>query len=72
MGEQAGFHDRRGGRHLSFSDENPATIDIWVSPDGFLIHRVELSIPDDDPEGRVGVVLVEYSQFNHVQIEAPR
>ena len=57
--------------HLSFSDENPATIDIWVSRDGFLIHRVELSIPDDDPEGRIGVVLVEYSLFDQVQIEAP-
>jgi hypothetical protein len=57
---------------LSFYDENPATIDIWVSADGFLIHRVALSIPPDQAGAVEGAVVVEYSLFNQVQIEAPQ
>ena len=57
---------------LSFYDETPYSIDLWLSPDDLLLHRVELSVPSDDPEAWEGVILVEYSQFNRIEIEAPQ
>ena len=57
---------------LSFYDENRTTIDIWVSLDDFLVHRVALSIPPDQPGDVAVSFVVEYSLFDQVQIEAPR
>jgi hypothetical protein len=64
---------------LSFYDQNPATINVWLSPEDFLVHRIELTIPPhDDPSVEVEPpaeetsVLFEYSRFNEVMIEPPR
>jgi hypothetical protein len=64
---------------LSFYDQNPATIDVWLSPDDFLVHRIELTIPPhDDPSVEVEPpdeetsVLFEYAAFNEIVIEPPR
>ena len=56
---------------LSFYDENRAVIDVWVSPDDFLVHRVALSIPPDEANGAEISFVMEYSLFNQVEIEAP-
>ena len=56
---------------LSFYDENRATIDVWVSPDDLLVHRVALSIPPDEANGAETSFVMEYSLFNQVEIEAP-
>lgn len=62
---------------LSFYDQNPATIDIWLSPDDSLVHRIRLDIPPhDDPYAASGdsgeaVVTIDYSRFNEISIEAP-
>ena len=57
---------------LSFADDNPATFDIWVSPDDFLVQRVAINISPDQPGGVDFAFVVEYSLFDQVQIEAPR
>ena len=57
---------------LSFYDENRATIDVWVSPENFLVHRVALIVPPDEAGGAEMSFVVEYSRFNQVEIEAPR
>ncbi len=57
---------------LSFYDENRAAIDVWVSRDDFLVHRVALTIPPDEASGAEIFLFVEYSRFNQVEIEAPR
>ena len=56
---------------LSFYDEHPGTIDVWVSRDDALIHRIELGIPPDDPVGEEGRFTIKYLLFNEVEIEAP-
>ena len=57
---------------LSLYDENPGAIDIWLSPDDFLVHRIVLGIPPDEPGAQEGSFTVEYSQFNQIEIEAPQ
>ena len=57
---------------LSFYDENRTTIDIWVSPDDFLVHRVAIIIPPNEARGTETSFAMEYSLFDQVQIEAPR
>ena len=57
---------------LSFYDENPGAIDIWLSPDDFLVHRIVLGIPPDEPGAQESSFTVEYSQFNQIEIEAPQ
>lgn len=58
---------------LSFYDENPATIDIWISPDTFLVRRVALTAqpPPDEPGSGQVPLIVEYTLLNQVEIEAP-
>ena len=59
---------------LSFYDQNPATIDVWLSPQDFLVHRIVLDIPPDDdvePPDEETSVLINYSQFDQVVIEPP-
>lgn len=57
---------------LSFADDNPATFDIWVSPDDFLVRRVAFSIPPHGSRDVATAFFMEYSLFDQVQIEAPR
>ena len=57
---------------LSFYDDNPAAIDVWISPDDLLPRRITLVVPPDRPVGLVLAFAVEYSLFDQVQIEAPR
>ena len=57
---------------LSFADDHPATFDIWVSPDDFLLRRVALSIPPHGSRDEATSFFMEYSLFDQVQIEAPR
>ena len=57
---------------LSFYDENPATIDLWISPNDLLVHRIVLSVPPDQLGAPAASFTIEYSQFNEIQIEAPR
>jgi hypothetical protein len=59
---------------LSFYDETPAVIDLWVSPDNFLVHRIALGAapPPDEPGGEQLPLIVDYSRFNQIQIEAPQ
>ena len=57
---------------LSFYDENRAVIDVWVSRDDFLVHRVALIVPPDEARGVERSFVMEYSLFNQVEIEAPR
>ena len=56
---------------LSFYDEHPGTIDVWVVADNSLIQRIELGIPPDGPVGEEDLFTIEYSLFNEVEIEAP-
>ncbi len=55
---------------LSYNDEHPNIIDVWVSPDDALIRRIELSVPLDDLDFE-GSFTIKYSLFNEVEIEAP-
>ena len=58
---------------LSFYDENPATIDVWLSSDDLLVHHIALTIPPHEfPFDEEGTFTIEYSLFNQVKIEAPR
>jgi hypothetical protein len=57
---------------LSSYDENPGAIDIWLSADDFLVHRIMLGIPPDQPGAQESSFTVEYSQFNQIKIEAPQ
>lgn len=56
---------------LSFYDENPATIDVWLSPDDLFIRRIALTVPPHESGGQEGSVLLGYSRFNQVEIEPP-
>ncbi len=58
---------------LSFYDDNPATIDIWISPDTSLVRRVALAAqpPPGEPDSGEAPLIVEYTLFNQVEIEAP-
>jgi hypothetical protein len=58
---------------LSFYDEHPAIIDLWVDPEDYLVRRIaiEASPPPGEPESQDMSFVVDYSQFNQVKIEAP-
>ena len=57
---------------LSFYDEHPGTIDIWLSADDFLVHRIMLGVTPDEPGALEGSFTIDYSQFNQIEIEAPQ
>ena len=57
---------------LSFYDENLSTIDIWLSPDDLLVHRIAITIPPHELPDQETAFTIEYSLFNQVEIEAPR
>ena len=57
---------------LAYYDDNPSAIDVWVDGDSH-IERMEIRVepsPADDPGDGV-TVMVEYSEFNAVVVEAP-
>jgi hypothetical protein len=63
---------------LSFYDDHPAAIDVWVSAEDSLVHRVEITVPpfDDpsqggDPSSVETAVIADYSMFDQVTIKAP-
>lgn len=58
---------------LSFYDEHPAIIDLWVYPEDYLVRRIaiEASPPPGEPDSQEISFVVDYSQFNQVEIEAP-
>ena len=56
---------------ISFYDEHPATVNAWISAEGYL-YRLEISAMLEGG-GEVGTLMTfEYSQFNDVVIEAPQ
>jgi hypothetical protein len=60
---------------LSFYDQHPSTVDVWISRDDFLVHRIEIATPpheDVNPPSEEISVLFEYSRFNEIVIEPPR
>ena len=63
----------RQEQQLSFYDEHPAIIDIWVHPEDYLVRRIaiEALTPPGEPESQETSFVIDYSQFNQVEIEAP-
>lgn len=58
---------------LSFYDEQPAVIDIWIDPNSSFVHRIAIGAgppPDEDDDDRI-VIIIDYSRHNAMQIEAP-
>jgi hypothetical protein len=55
---------------LSFYDENPSTIDAWVSEDG-PVRRIALRVPPHEAGDEETAAAFEYSRFNDVEIEPP-
>lgn len=59
---------------LSFFDASPAMIEVAISGDSSYVRRVEISAgapPDHEPDAAVRLV-IEYSRFGEVTVEAPR
>ena len=63
---------------LSFYDDHPAVIDVWVSAEDSLVHRVEITVPPFDDPSQGGnpssvetAVIAAYSMFDQVTIKAP-
>ena len=52
-------------------DRNPATIDIWLSPEDFIVHRISVRIPQEEPRTGEMPLDIRYSGFNEVTIEPP-
>ena len=53
-------------------DRNPATIDIWLSPEDFIVHRISVPIPQEEPRTGEIPLDIRYSLFNEVVIEPPQ
>ena len=57
---------------LAFQDENPATIDVWISPDDGRLHRLTIAGPVEDAvEPSKIEITIDYSEFNEASLEAP-
>jgi hypothetical protein len=63
---------------LSFYDDHPAILDVWVSEEDSRVHRVEVTVPPFDdpaqggnPAAQETVVIADYSMFDEVTIEVP-
>ena len=64
---------------LSFYDDHPGALDVWVSAEDFLVHRVELTVPPfndaslgGDPSSVETSVVSDYSMFDQVTVKAPQ
>ena len=55
---------------LTYSDAHPASIDAWIDDETHLVNRMELTEPQSD--GTQLAIVVVYSTFNGVTIEAPQ
>jgi hypothetical protein len=58
---------------VSFFDTSPATIEVTIARDGFYVRRVVIRAqapPDHEPDDAVQLV-IEYSRFGEVTVEAP-
>ena len=57
---------------IAFQDENPATVDVWISPDDGRLHRLEIAGPvEDSGEPSTVEFTIEYSEFNETVVEVP-
>ena len=57
---------------VAFQDENPATIDVWISPEDGRLHRLTITGPVEDAgEPSTIEFTIDYSAFNDVLLEAP-
>lgn len=52
-------------------ERNPATTDVWIGREDNLVRRFSTSIPPDESAEGGKEVVVEFSRFNSVTIEAP-
>jgi hypothetical protein len=53
---------------LSYSDANPATVDVWIGMHDSLIRRIVFTPPTEDT---TATMTFDYSDFNEIEIEAP-
>ena len=57
---------------IAFQDENPATIDVWISPEDGRLHRLTIAGPvEDSGEPSIIEFTIDYSEFNSVSLTAP-
>ena len=59
-----------------FGNVPPSSIDLWVSPQGFLLHSIVIGLPAkkaraEQPDPSDTYFQVDYSRFNEVTIEPP-
>ncbi len=57
---------------VAFQDLNPATVDVWISPEDGRLHRLTITGPVEDAgEPSTIEFTIDYSEFNDVLLEAP-
>ena len=63
---------------LTFYDGHPGTLEVWLSAEGYRVHRVHVTVPPfndpsqgGDPSSVETSVIFSYSKFNDVTIKAP-
>ena len=56
--------------NVAFQDENPPTVDVWISPEDGRLHRITITGPFEDG-GLPEPMTIDYSDFNGVSLEAP-
>lgn len=57
---------------IAFQDENPATVDVWISPEDGRLHRLTIAATvEDSGEPSKVEFTIDYSDFNDISIEAP-
>lgn len=56
---------------VAFQDENPATVDFWISPDDGYMRRLVIVIPPEEAGDLETTVTIDYTDFNEATVEAP-